>query len=124
MEGTYELRFGEKRIGTVCVRREGLYYALLCRCPKLSRGMFELLAGEENLGLLVPLHGVMGLECRIAAKRLGEGRLSFSLRERNTDCVEIHAEEPFAYLQRLHDAYLVKKGEKTMIAFREGNTAE
>lgn len=119
MEGTYELRLGETAVGTVRVRREGLYYALSCRCPRLRKGMFELIAGEHDLGLLVPTGGTMGLECRVAVKRIGEGNIPFSLRERSDESVPIDAQTSFPYLQRLNEAYLCKKGNELHLAFRK-----
>ena len=54
-----------------------------------------------------------GLDTRRPVKRLGEGELSFRLVSKHnaprTHFAPISPEEPFAYLQRLKDAYLAEK---------------
>ena len=112
-----ELTFGGKSIGRVWAERQGLYYVFRCRCRLSGEAAFRLLAtcgkNQEDLGILVPIDGGFGLDTRRPVKRLGEGELSFRLVSKHdaprTHFAPISPEEPFAYLQRLKDAYLAEK---------------
>ena len=61
----------------------------------------------------MPIGDSFGLDTRRPVKRLGEGVLSFRLVSKHdaprTHFAPISPEEPFAYLQRLKDAYLAEK---------------
>lgn len=117
MEDQYGVYFGTKMAGKVQVQRQGLYYRFHCRC-QLAEGMvcrLTVLCGDkqENLGILVPMEGGFGLDTRIPAKRLGEGEMEFFLIPKHSAqsgiFVPIYPEEPFAYIARLKEAYLVKQ---------------
>jgi hypothetical protein len=58
-------------------------------------------------------------------KQLGEGELRFqvAVRHQKPDklFVPVRAEEPFAYLSRLTDAYLAKKDGRLGVCFRAGD---
>lgn len=68
---------------------------------------------EENLGIVVPVEGGFGLDTRLPAKRLGEGKMEFFLIPKyelsEGKIVSIYPEEPFAYIARLKDAFLIRK---------------
>ena len=112
-----ELFFGDRSVGRVLVERQGLYYVFRCRCTLSGETVFRLLAScgekQEDLGVLVPMGDSFGLDTRRPVKRLGEGELSFRLVSKHdaprTHFAPISPEEPFAYLQRLKDAYLAEK---------------
>lgn len=114
MEGTYDLMLSAEKIGLVRVTRQGLYYHFSCRCALSGEMMYHLAVnwdgGSENLGLLMPMDGQFGIETRLPAKRLGQGSLTFSLQPKHRAVkglfVPICADEPFAYLHRLENAYL------------------
>lgn len=120
MDGNYAVTFGKQTVGKVQVLRQGLYYRFVCRCQLSGEVMCRLwvTCGDkrENLGLVVPMDGGFGLDTRIPVKRLGEGALAFILIPKHDTpegkFVPISPEEPFAYIERLKDAYLVKKGEQ------------
>lgn len=126
MDGNYAVTFGKQTVGKVQVLRQGLYYRFLCRCQLSGEVMCRLwvTCGDkrENLGLVVPVDGGFGLDTRIPAKRLGEGALAFTLIPKHDapegKFVPISPEEPFAYIERLKDAYLVKKGEQIGIVIQ------
>ena len=109
-----ELFFGDRSVGRVLVERQGLYYVFRCRCTLSGETAFRLFAScgekQEDLGVLVPMGDSFGLDTRRPVKRLGEGVLSFRLVSKHdaprTHFAPISPEEPFAYLQRLKDAYL------------------
>ena len=107
--------FGDKRIGTARVERQGLYYHVSCRCELSGEGMYrlEVSGGEKlvDLGILVPEEKGFGLRTRFPVSRIGEGELRFALIPRHDKLegrrfVPICPEEPFRYLERLKDAFL------------------
>lgn len=122
-----ELTLGGKTVGKVQVLRQGLYDTFHCRCRLSGETPLRLIArcGErqEDLGVLVPMEGGFGLDTRRPAKRLGEGTVQFRLEAKHDPAqphfVPISPEEPFAYLQRLKDAYLETKNGQKGAAWRE-----
>lgn len=117
MEGTYDVMLGPEKRGTVTVTAQGLYWVIQCRCRLYSDVMQNLVVRTGGnytiLGLLVPEGGSYYLRTRIAKKELPKFD-GFSLRPRHEkmqeDFYPIKPEVPFAYLGRLEDAYLVRKG--------------
>ena len=117
---------GKQAVGKVQVFRQGLYYRFLCRCciPAGAVKRIWVSCGEkqESLGVLVPMGDGFGLETRLPVKRLGEGELTFSLEQKlekpEGKFVPIIPEEPFAYIERLKEAYLVKKDGQVGVVFQ------
>lgn len=116
---------GKKAVGKVQVLRQGLYYHIVCCCilsGEVKRLWVSCGDKQECLGVLVPVGGGFGLETRVAVKRLGEGELVFSLEQKRSNpegkFVPIVPEEPFAYIERLKEAYLVKKNGQAGIILR------
>lgn len=120
-----ELTLNGKPIGQVNISRQGLYYVFHCRCRLPEDQNVRLLAQcgekEENLGVLVPMDGGFGLDTRRPVKRLGEGPITFVLagKTRPPRFAPIRPEEPFAYLQRLKDAYLEIQNGQPGAAWRD-----
>ena len=77
---------------------------------------------RENLGVVVPVDGGFGLDTKLPVKRLGEGKMEFTLIPKHEvlegTFVPIYPEEPFAYIERLKEAYLVRKGEQVGVMFK------
>ncbi|MGM9549804.1 MAG: hypothetical protein ACI3V5_08155 [Faecousia sp.] len=127
MEGNYGVYFGNKAVGKVQVLKEGLYYRFLCHCQLTGDVMCRLwvTCGDkrENLGLVVPMDGGFGLDTKIPAKRLTGGEMAFSLIPKHDQpegkFVPISPEEPFAYIERLKESYLIRKGEQVGIVISE-----
>ncbi|MDO5400195.1 MAG: hypothetical protein Q4F17_04335 [Eubacteriales bacterium] len=117
MEGSYGVYFGSDQVGKVQVLRQGLYYAFHCRCRLTGSVVCRLEVrwrdGRENLGVLVPMDGGFGLDTRVPIKRLKGEEPRFLIIPRHDrptgTFVPISPEEPFSYLERLKDGYLVKK---------------
>ncbi len=125
MDGRYDVFFGKQLSGTVQVTRQGLYYRFVCRCSLSGDVVCRLHVQcgdrQESLGVVVPMDGGFGLDTRLPVKRLGEGELSFSLRpkheiinmpshqEQTGNFIPIYPEEPFAYIEKLKSAYLVRR---------------
>ena len=127
MEGAYPVLQGGQAIGSVSMARQGLYYHIRCRCRISGEVMFRLILthqdGQLDLGILTPMDGCFGLNSSISAKKLGKGNLVFSLRPRHPSteekCFPVSAEEPFAYLQELERAYLVRRREGFFVSLKE-----
>ncbi len=108
--------WGEKPIGRAQVQQQGLYYVFTCRCQLSGETVWHLLAscGEKqiDLGVLVPMDGGFGLTTRRPSKLLGEGKIQFAVKPKHDKKMHfspIYPEEPFAYLQRLKDAFLEER---------------
>ena len=110
MDGTYEVMLDGQTLGTVELRREGLYYHLSCRCRMVDSQVHRLYADGEKIGVLLPKNGQLTMETRVAAKRLKPGCV-FSLEERKGIFIPIRPGEAFAYLDKLRLGKL---------SFREG----
>lgn len=127
MDGNYELSLGDRKIGSVQVRKQGLYYHFSCRCALSGNAVCRLLVScggrQENVGVLVPMEGRFGIEKQIPVKRLGEGKPEFQLvtrQERQTGSfVPIYPEEPFEYIHKLENAFLVHQAGQLGIVIRE-----
>ena len=125
MEGTYEVISGGQAVGSVILTREGLYYHFVCRCHISGEVMFRLIMvqGHENydLGILTPMDGCFGLNTKLAISKVGTEKPRFALKiQKNVEKGLVSAvcpEEPFRYLSRLEDAFLIRKEGKMMIGF-------
>lgn len=126
MEGNYIVYFGNSQCGKVQVLRQGLYWRFVCRCRLSSDILCRLLVDcggvREDLGILVPMDGGFGLDKKIPAKRLGEGIPSFRITAKSEQSqgkfVPICPEEPFSYIARLKESYLVYRNDQAGILVR------
>lgn len=126
MEGIYGIYLGKKLAGKAQVKRQGLYYVFRCRCQLPEEDVFRLSVScgekKENLGVVIPLEGGFGLDTRLPVKRLGEGSLEFQLHSRHAmsegTFVPICPEEPFRYISRLKESFLVRKNGQAGIEIR------
>ena len=117
MEGNYPILMGGKEIGTVKVTRQGLYYSIDCRCALSGEVICRVTVtcGEKthSLGIPVPEGGAFVLRTRLPVKQLGEGQLRFQAQPNHRPVaglfVPISPEEPFAYITRLKESYLVRR---------------
>ena len=113
----YGVYFGREQMGTVRVMRQGLYYQFICRCRLTGGAVCRLLVrcgnNQENLGVVVPIADEFGLETRLPIKRLGEGTMVFSLHPKHEKSegtfVPIYPAEPFAYIARLKESFLISQ---------------
>jgi len=117
LKAFYSVTANGKHCGKAEVKQNGLYYSISCRCRPETDGIWRLIvSGEQNevnLGILVPADGSFVLRTNIPVKRLGKGTMQFRLAEKKSSTsgsfVPISPEEPFAYLTRLKDSFLVNK---------------
>ena len=127
MEGTYPVLHGDQPVGKVQVTRRGLYYHFSCSLrltePCVYRLEFSCAETVENLGVPVPEGDCFVLSKRIPVSRLGEGKPVFRVVPKNESLqgrfVPISPEEPFAYLDRLKNAYLSRQSQRTGIVIKE-----
>lgn len=110
MEGIFDVTRDGQAVGTVQVKKEGLYYRISCRCRVADTEIHRLYAGREKIGVLIPERGELTLETRVAAKRLRKDCV-FSLDESMGVFVPIHLGETFDCLDKLRSGRL---------GFREG----
>ena len=131
MEGNYEVLYGKEAVGKVQLLRQGLYCRIICRCRLSGDQVCRLYAvsdgRQENLGVLVPDGDGFLLDRKIPAKRIGEGTLRFVLSSGGGlpagTFVPITPEEPFAYIERLKDAFLQSEHGKIGIRIKESPEA-
>ena len=115
MEQSYPVTLKGKQVGKVVVSRKGLYYHFFCRCQLKDKTIYRLFVTAEkkriNLGIPVPVGDTFILDTKQSVKNIGEGEMGFELFPRNTDFsaafVPVISEEPFAYISRLKDSFLV-----------------
>ncbi len=123
MEGVYEIKLGDKPVGKAQVIREGLYYRFICRCRLEIDAVCRVCAGEISLGVLVPEGEDFVLDTRFPVKRLGEENLGFRVVPNRPVLdgrfIPIKPEEPFAYIERLKDAYLVRRNGQVGVVLRD-----
>ena len=131
MEGTYVItQFGEA-VGQATVRRQGLYWQFSCRCDLSGETVcrIRVRCGEKevDLGIPVPEGRDFVLRKKLPAKKLGDGVPEFWVAPKKVklpeNWVPVRAEEPFAYLSRLEDAYLEVRDGQVGVSLREGSTA-
>jgi hypothetical protein len=111
---TYDIYLGKEKTGQAHVRREGLYYHFQCACSLQTQTIYRVHLSvnghRENLGILVPEGNSHTLSKRIPVKRLPEGEWNFQIAPRQEKMegkfVPVYPDEPFAYIQRLQNAYL------------------
>lgn len=124
----YPVLFGSQEAGKVQILKEGLYCRVICRCQLTGKTVCRLMvqSGDhrENLGVVVPEGDGFGLSRRIPARRLQLENPEFLLVPSHPSKGEdpfypICPEEPFAYIEKLKDAYLVRKNGQTGICIRE-----
>lgn len=117
MEGTYEVCYGDAVCGKVQLLRQGLYFRVICRCRYPGNQVLRLYAlrdrNREMIGVVIPEGDGYVLDKKIPAKRLGSGTVRFLLSSGmgvpQGTFVPICPEEPFAYIERLKDAFLASE---------------
>ena len=115
MKGHYEVKLGPKKVGKVQVVREGLYYRFICHCSLTGDVVSKLVVrcGDkcENIGVLIPYEDNFSLDKKHPIKKFGNGIPEFYLAPRHDSIrgkfIPIYPEEPFAYIARLKEAFLV-----------------
>ena len=120
---TYSIYFGDQAIGEATVNKQGLFYNIQCLCKLSGSVPFRVMVKgdrEVDLGLCVPIGDRFGLKASIPINKVGNSQLHFWIRPKHNhrirDCATVSPDEPFQYLSKLKDAYLVSRNE---LAFKE-----
>ena len=130
MRDVYKIMLADQSIGTVIVKKEGLYYRFQCRCRLSGEIMYQLIVKcdetECNLGVFVPVENEFGIDTRLPIKKVGDGKFSFYAVARHPDItgkfVPIRADEPFSYLGKIQNAHLdVQNGVLGIVILEEIN---
>ncbi|MBR4864184.1 MAG: hypothetical protein IKU07_06370 [Oscillospiraceae bacterium] len=109
----FDVFHGGEAVGSVTVKREGLYYLLSCHCKRLE-GVLRLVLHRENgcvsVGICVPEGAGMGICRRVPIKRLGAPPWQFSLTEGNKEVfVPLEGALPTAALVNLESARFCRR---------------
>ena len=104
-------------MGKVRVEKCGLYYRFQCCCRINSDLICRLFVHcgdkRENLGIVVPMEGGFVLDTKLPVKRFPEEPMEFCLVPKLDagagNFVPVYPEEPFGFISRLKDAYLVRR---------------
>lgn len=115
----YELRYQEKMIGEVLVKKIGLYYEIECCFAENRSKRFRLVAvsnnGEVDLGECRFFNGQFRLIRRLPINAVGREMLRFYIIavEDSKSIYPIREDKPFQYIDKLDKAALIiVKGEK------------
>ena len=131
MEGVYDIMLGGRPVGQAAVFRKGLYLYFDCRCrlsgETVCRIRVKCGEAETDLGIPVPEGREFVLRTKKPVKGMGTGVPEFWVMPNRVtlpeNWVPVRAEEPFAYLTRLQDAFLEVRDGQVGISFREGSEA-
>lgn len=127
MEGVYDIQLAGRPVGQAHVRREGLYYRFSCKCRFDGDVIYKIAIccadRTEILGTPVPKDGVFVLDTRVPVKRFEKGKPTFFVTARHGQLqgkfIPIRPEEPFAYLNRLKNAYLERRNGQIGVVLKE-----
>ena len=153
MAESYDIIYNDRPVGTARMEKQGLYLFFSCRCTLPDEEMYRIHAisgdAREDLGICIPMDGAFGMDKKIPAKRLGDGRLTFELapkdwkpreivpepepvpqmeeteeetvqNEFNEEVfVPVSEEEPFEHLDKLEDARMEMRDDQVGIVIQE-----
>ena len=125
VEGIFEINLHGQAVGTVQVSREGLYYRFSARCRLEQDVVCRLEANSVSLGILVPIGSRFGLDTRLPVERFPGESWDFQIFANRPvlegKFIPIKPEEPFSYLERLKNAYLVHRNGSYGILIKENS---
>lgn len=119
----FDLSYKDKKIGTVSVTKEGLYYKICCRCrlpkPALFRLQIDTAGKMQDLGICVPKEDLFGVDTSIPVRNIEQNTMRFVLVDKDFEQhkVMLDPQKPFMHLQDLAHACL--DGDGVSIAFRD-----
>ena len=120
---TYCIYLGNQKIGEAIVVKQGLFYSIHCLCDITGSVPLRITVKgdrEVDLGLCVPMGDRFGLNTSIAISKVGGSQLYFEGRPKHKvktkEVITVSPDEPFQYLSKLKEAYLVSRNE---ISFKE-----
>lgn len=114
----YVVYLDGQSIGDACIKQEGLYYRISCRCVLPKENMYRLMiccdAVKIDLGICTPKGDRFGVEKDVPVKKLGKGDFSFTVIPHGKNApagryVQIEQDKPFADLKNLESAHFVMR---------------
>lgn len=115
----YDVFCAQRRVGSVHVTREGLYYKFYCTCALPNRDIHRLWVSDgENkwdLGICVPLGDRFTVTARLPVKQLRGEDWTFTLLPKNETAVPVAAGESFDHLAELENSRLCEIDGQPMI---------
>ena len=117
MDGTWNVYFEGKTVGTCSLQEQGLYYRVQCRCSLVTTGIcrLKIQCGEQilDLGIMIPEAGSLCMNCSIPAKKLPKSQFRFLIqsehRIKDNNFIPIQDGKPFEYLSKLDNAKLQRR---------------
>ena len=117
MERYYAVTWQGAPCGKVAVKRQGLYIQINGNCILDHNDIYRLMLYcgdfQKNLGILMPTQSNFTVATKIPSKQLPEGEWIFRIQSKHqsqTSCfMPICPEEPFAYISRLKDSFLISQ---------------
>ena len=105
----FEIKMGEKSVGTATVNQEGLYYRISCKCVFQDKQIHTLWAvwstGCRKLGVCVPEGAYACLHTKIPIKYIPEDGLSFAVDyQRNGSFYPVDPQLPLECMDQLINA--------------------
>ena len=127
MDGTWNVYFENRAVGTCTLRREGLYIRIVCSCDRVVNGICRLMMqcsdGSADLGILIPVDSGLGLDRKLSSKALPQGEPRFTVRIPDKQSKEIFVPvkdgESFACLAGLAEARFGKQGGETGVFIKK-----
>lgn len=106
----YSVFFNDTPVGQARVKREGLYYKILCRCVFPHKNIYRIKVTDGNkevdLGICVPEGNYFTLISRIAVKNIPGDNLQFTVTTNQTTEYFVADRKPFHDLDKLETARL------------------
>ena len=128
MLGEYPIYFAGEERGRATVTQQGMFWHIRCCCHCVSEAPCAIMVcWDENqskdLGMCSREGKLWGLTTRLNRKNVPTGQPVFRMRIQHrqdlANMVPISAEEPFRYIASLKTAYLVRRENGFMVAFRD-----
>lgn len=108
MDVQYPVFLGEEIVGAAFAQKDGLYLNIRYQCKISEKSICRLMAGNLNLGVLMPKDGYYCLSTRVPLKKLigiEEFHICPDRIPLTKQFVPIYPEEPFMYLSRIKTGY-------------------
>ena len=127
MDGTWNVYFENRTVGTCTLRREGLYIRIVCSCDRVVNGICRLMMqcsdGSADLGILIPVGNGLGLDRKLSSKALPKREPRFTVRISDKQSKEIFVPvkdgESFACLAGLAESRFGKQGEEAGVFIKK-----
>ena len=117
----YPVLLHDKDVGMVKIEREGMFYKVLYQCSFPDHQIYRMMLAYDDtlidLGVCVPSKNIYHSAGRLPCKNIDTEKLSFYLTTGKVKAngIPVETGKPFAYLDKLDNAYLVTDHETTRI---------